>query len=437
MKLRVSDNHRFLQDETGRPFFYLADTAWELFHRLTLEEARDYLTTRAGQGFTAIQAVMLGEFDGLRTPNAYGRLPFAGEDPLRPDERPDGYWAHVDAVIRLANGLGLVVGALPTWGDKWNRAWGQGPEIFTPENARAYGLWLGRRYRDAALVWILGGDRPVETERHRAVIEAMAAGLREGDGGGHLITFHPAGGRGSAEVFHEASWLDFNMRQNGHETAWPRYANTHADYLREPAKPVIDGEPIYEGHPIAFHPAEHGLSLAADVRRALYWDLFGGACGHTYGHHSVWQFHDPERDRPVHNAPVVSWREALRAAGASQMVHARRLLESLPYFSRIPADELIVPDAQPAFVPGAGERRLVATRDANGVFALAYTPVGVPFSMRLDTLAARRCHARWMDPRTGEFRDIGDFPTALPVRFLPPTPGELLDWVLVLTAQGD
>ena len=196
MNLRVSPDGQFLQRDDGRPFFYLADTAWELFHRLTTDEARDYLETRAAQGFTVIQAVMLAEFDGLRTPNALGRLPFDNLDPLRPDEAPDGYWAHVDEVIRIANALGLVVGALPTWGDKWNCLWGDGPEVFTPDNALGYGRWLGRRYRDASLVWILGGDRPVETDRHRAVIEAMAAGLREGDGGSHLITFHPSGGSG-------------------------------------------------------------------------------------------------------------------------------------------------------------------------------------------------------------------------------------------------
>jgi len=75
--LRVSENHRFLVTADGRPFFWLGDTAWELFHRLNREEATRYLEDRASKGFTVIQAVALAELDGLNTPNAYCAL-FSG-----------------------------------------------------------------------------------------------------------------------------------------------------------------------------------------------------------------------------------------------------------------------------------------------------------------------------------------------------------------------
>jgi hypothetical protein len=58
-RLKVSDNHRYLVYENGKPFFYLGDTAWELFQRLNREEATQYLTNRAQKGFTVIQAVAL------------------------------------------------------------------------------------------------------------------------------------------------------------------------------------------------------------------------------------------------------------------------------------------------------------------------------------------------------------------------------------------
>ncbi|MFZ5831696.1 MAG: DUF4038 domain-containing protein, partial [Planctomycetota bacterium] len=140
--LVVSENGRYLARPDGTPFFYLGDTAWELFHRLNREEADQYLADRAAKGFTVIQAVALAEEDGLNTPNSYGHRPLMDNDPARPDTKPgeeNDYWDHVDYIVEKAESLGMFIGMLPTWGDKWNKAWGVGPEVFTPENAEAYG----------------------------------------------------------------------------------------------------------------------------------------------------------------------------------------------------------------------------------------------------------------------------------------------------------
>src|SRR5262249_4378326 len=146
-------------------------------------------------------------------PNPYGHVPLKDNDPARPVE---AYFEHVDWVVRRAEELGLVIGMLPTWGDKWNKKWGEWPEIFTPENAAIFGEFLGKRYRDRPIIWVLGGDRPIENDRHRAIMRATAAGLKKGDGGRHLLTFHPMGGKSSAQWLHREEWLSFNMLQSGH-----------------------------------------------------------------------------------------------------------------------------------------------------------------------------------------------------------------------------
>jgi hypothetical protein len=426
--LRVSDNHRFLVGEDGLPFFYLGDTAWELFHRLNREDADVYLKNRALKGFTVIQAVVLAEFDGLHAPNAYGELPLVGDDPGKPNE---AYFKHVDWIVDRAEQLGLVVGMLPTWGDKWHADRGGDASIFTPENAGPYGEFIGRRYKDKPIIWILGGDRGVENERQKRTLRAMALGLRKGDGGAHLITLHPNGGRGSAQYVHDEPWLDFNMRQNGHGIEFTgHYDQTRADYDRTPVKPVIDGEPIYEGHPVSFNAREKGHSIAADVRRPLYWDLFSGACGHTYGHHSVWQMYAPGR-QPVNN-PLMDWTRAVDEPGAGQMVHARRLLESRPFLTRIPDDSIIVTGDVPTSVPGAGTRRLVATRDVDGTYAMVYAPVGRSFSVHMDKISGAKVTAWWFNPRDGGATAIGEFENTGKREFSPPSPGEATDWVLVL-----
>lgn len=432
-RLKVSENHHFLVTADGEPFFYLGDTAWELFHRLSLEEADAYLTRRKEQGFTVIQAVALAEFDGLTVPNANGHVPLVENDPARPDVK-DGpnndYWDHVDAIVDLANSKGLYVGFLPTWGDKWNKKWGVGPEIFTPENAATYGEWLGRRYQDKGLIWILGGDRPIETDAHRAITEALAQALKKGDGGAHLMTYHPMGGRGSSDWFADADWLDFHFRQNGHNAEFGSYQGTRADYDRQPPKPVIDGEPIYEGHPVSFKANDLGHSIAADCRRALYWDLFTGACGHTYGHHSMWQFFAEGR-QPV-NSPLLPWRDAINDPGANQMQYGRRLIESRPVLTRIPDDSVIVPANPETSVPGRGIRRFVATRDEAGRYAFVYAPIGRSFTVKLSAITGPKVVAWWFNPRNGESQRIGEFSSTEDRAFQPPDPGEFLDWVLVL-----
>lgn len=431
-RLRLSDNGRYLVQEDGSPFFYLGDTAWELFHRLNREEATRYLEDRASKGFTVIQAVALAELDGLNTPNPYGHRPLRNNDPATPDVKdgPDNdYWDHVDYIVDKAESLGLVVGMLPTWGDKWNKKWGAGPVVFTEENAAKYGEWLGRRYRDKSMIWILGGDRPVESDEQKQIVRAMAAGLSRGDEGQHLKTFHPVGGLGSSEWFHNDDWLDFNMRQNGHVVQY-RGDQTRSDYDRTPIKPVIDGEPIYEDHPIAFNARENGHSVSADVRRPLYWDLFSGAFGHTYGHHSVWQMWAPGR-QPV-NGPLMPWYDALQQPGAGQMQFGRWLIESRPFLTRIPDDSVIVPSDVATAVPGAGYLRLAATRDERGTYAMIYTPSGRPFRVRMDAVQGSKIRAWWYDPRTGAATQIGDFPAEGIHEFASPNPGEYLDWVLVL-----
>jgi len=343
--LEVSDNGRFLINEDGRPFFWLGDTAWELFHRLDRQEAERYLRNRADKGYTVIQAVALAERDGHSDPNPYNHLPLIDFDPARPavmDGPENDYWDHVDYIVDKANELGLYIGFLPTWGRYWHDNVYEGRPLFTPENAELYGRWLGQRYRDKDLVWILGGDRTIENDQHKQIMRAMAHGLRAGDGGAHLITFHPRGGHGSAESFHNENWLDFNMRQNGHNVKFNEgFQNTRADYERTPIKPVLDGEPIYEDHPVSFRAERLGHSIASDVRRPLYWDLFTGAFGHTYGHHSVWQMWQPGR-HPVNN-PLMPWYEAIDQPGAGQMQYGRWLIESRPFLTRVPDDSILVP----------------------------------------------------------------------------------------------
>jgi hypothetical protein len=406
--------------DQGEPFFWLADTAWELFHRLSLSETEHYLKDRAAKGYTVVQAVFLAELDGLRAPTPEGFLPLEDLDPTRLN--PD-YLDKVERVIDLANSLGITVAFLPTWGDKWNKKWGQGPEVFTPENARAFGRLMGARFKGKDLIWVMGGDRPFEAPVHKEIVRAMALGVRDEVGDSQLMTFHPIGGQSSATELHDEEWLDFNMWQSGHDRNRGNHECIAQDYARTPVKPVLDGEPGYEDHTASFS-IDNGYMDDYDNRKCLYWSLFAGAFGHTYGCHPIWQFLDEGREaitwarRP--------WREALHLPGAGQMQHAKRLLLSRPFFTRIPDQTLIHGEAK------TGSKRLQATRDMDGTYALVYCPSPDQFEVSLAPLKGEVFRAWWFNPRTGATQSLPDILRSAGdvVEMAPPTMGP--DWVLVL-----
>lgn len=433
-RLKVSENKRFLVTEMGQPFFWLGDTAWELFHRLNREQAIQFLDNRAAKKFNVLQSVAIAELEGHTDPNAYGHLPFVDLDVTKPaiQEGPQNdYWDQVDFIVTEANKRGIYIGFLPTWGRFWHDSNNDRKPLFNASNAEIYGEWLGKRYKDAGLIWILGGDRGIENDSQKEIIRAMVKGLRRGDGGAHLMTFHPPGGNGSSTWFHNDEWLDFNMRQNGHVPEFTgRYDNTRKDYDRSPVKPVLDGEPIYEDHPVSFDAKKLGHSIASDVRRPLYWNLFNGAFGHTYGHHSVWQMWASGKN-PINN-PLMPWSEALEQPGAAQMQHGRALIESRPFLTRIPDDSIIVTDRVPTSVPGAGRYHFAATRDTDGSYAMVYAPIGRNFKVRMDVIKGAKVQAWWFNPRNGKATAIGTFDNQGEREFSPPDNGEMIDWVLVL-----
>lgn len=420
--IKVHPSNRYLITEGGQPFFWLADTAWELFHRLSRQEAERYLQDRAAKRFTVIQAVVLAELDGLNTPNPTGHCPLIGNDPTRPNE---DYFEDVDWIVNRAEALGLYIGMLPTWGDKWHKDGGVGPLIFNPENARQYGRFLGERYRNNAIFWILGGDKFVGDDEEWHILEAMALGLREGDKGRHLITFHPTGQYSSAIYFHDAPWLDFNMIQTGHTRDRDNHTSILAEYCRTPVKPVLDGEPGYENIPHAFN-GENPRLEAIHTRRFCYWALFSGAFGHTYGCNDIWQMWK-QGDPPIISARL-PWNEAILLPGSGQMQHARALIESGPYFDRMPDPSLVEPPNT------TGPDYVAACRAPDARYALIYFPMGKPASLRTFLLKGPKVSAQWFDPRTGEFHPAANFEISpwKPTLFIPPT---VNDWVLVLTSM--
>ncbi len=428
-RLQVTKDGHYLQFQDGTPFFWLGDTGWELFHRLNLNEIKQYLDNRAAKGFTVIQAVALAEFDGLRTPNQYGELPLKNLDPKLPNEK---YFKVVDSTIHMAKQRNLFIGLLPTWGDKVTMNWGAGPVIFDSITAYIYGKWIGHRYKNEPnIIWILGGDRPAVKDSNdwRPVWRAMAKGIIEATNHQCIIAYHPWGGSNStSQWIRNETWLDINMFQSGHGgghdvACWEL---TKRDFNYSPTKPTLDAEPNYEDHPVNPWPkwnTDNGYFRDYDVRKQCYRSVFAGACGVTYGHHAVWQFMNA-REEAI-NYPDRGWINAMDRPGATQVGYLRKLIESRRMLNRIPDNTIII--------KGQGDKaeHIEAFRSADNSYAMIYLPVGKAITIATSHFP-KHIVAWWFNPKDAGIKKIDSIENKGSIELVTPTVGVGNDWVLVI-----
>ncbi|ANH80313.1 glycoside hydrolase [Niabella ginsenosidivorans] len=436
--LRVSENRRFFQTAGGKPFFWLGDTGWLLFVRLSREEAIQYLETRKEQGFNVIQVMVLHDVKNTR--NVYGDEAVESGDVSKPvtttgadpsDAQAYDFWDHVDFVIREAAKRGLYMALVPVWGSNVKDG------NVTPAQAAVFARFLATRYKGQPnIIWLNGGD--IKGSDGAAVWNMIGSTIKKYDPG-HLITFHPRGRYSSSEWFHQASWLDFNMFQSGHrsyaqdtsvdeknhfgEDNW-KYIN--ADARLRPVKPTLDGEPSYENIPYGLHDSLQPRWNAADIRRYAYWSVFAGGAGFTYGDNAVMQFHT--RGKKAGSFGVrENWQDELSAPGATQMQFLKKLMLAHDYFSRVPAQDLLAGNN------GQRYHHLLATKGKG--YAMVYTYTGEPFKVALSKLGFKPAKGSWFFPANGSTVPVTLAKTSGVIQFDPPaakSAAEGTDRVLVL-----
>jgi len=432
--LKVSENHRFLTDADGKPFFWLGDTGWLLFSKLTREEAEEYLENRAEKGFNVIQVMVLHE---LKVTNVYGDSALICQDVSQPavtsgnsveNSAEYDFWDHMDFIIGKAEEKGIYMALVPVWGSNVKSG------KISREQADQYSTWLAKRYAsNPNIIWLNGGD--LMGSDSTAIWEIIGNNLRK-YAPNHLITYHPFGRTQSSTWFHNASWLDFNMVQSGHrrydqDDSKLGYGQDNWKYIRDdynltPVKPTIDGEPSYEGIPQGLHDTTQPRWNNNDLRRYAYWSVFAGAFGFTYGNNAVMQMNKPGDKKPSYGAKDF-WYDAINAPGASEMIHLKNLILSKPFFERIPYQSLIANN---------GEKYdfLAATRGKN--YALIYTFNGRNMEINTGKIEGKKISARWFNPRNGSYSKIGTFKNNGILTFDPPDEiQDGNDWVLVLEGK--
>jgi hypothetical protein len=413
--IRVSEDGTYFVDAGGEPFFWLGDTAWPLLTNYSPEDVESYLDNRVRKGFTVIQTIVGWSTDtALQGGTGKRRVPdpnYAGErawtdDPGRPNE---AFFRHVDHMVDLAAGKGLVLSIMPTLGNFVNEL-----EVFDVQSAAAYGRWLGARYKDRSnIVWMNGGDR--WPDKYAPVWQALGRGLREGDGGAHLITFHVCGWHSSSQCFHSEDWLDFNLIQTWTDW-WHVHAAVTTDGLMTPRKPVVLGEPAYEDGP----EYPKGPITPHVVRRQAWWAFMAGGY-FTYGQNQMWRM-EP------------GWQAAFDTPGACQMSQFKAIATSRPWWKMVPEQGL--------FASGVScEKTLnAARRSVDGTCAMAYLSSQCHVLIQLDKIVTKHAKATFVNPVDGTQLDAGTYETGYKLGSIFPraytqwfsTPARWEDAVLIL-----
>lgn len=420
--LKYSENKRYFVDQDGKPFLYHADTGWQIFVRLTYEEAVEYLTFRKSQGFNTIQVqiVMAPEHESRE-----GYKPFWGDNDFsRPNE---AYHDHAARVIAAADSLGLLIVMSQPWLGCCEEAFGGRPDKPIRKNGpaknRQYGQYLGRKFAEFKnLFWFMGGDNDPQEEREE--IMAMAEGLYETAPRHQLISYHARAPHSSTDLFQYAPWLGFSMiytywREK--PNAWvisdllPHvYEAALREYSKSDVMPFVLGESQYEGSGVI----DNDMGTPHIVRRQAYWTILCGGAGHAYGT-DIWNFPD-------------NWRDILHYPGAAQMAHVINLFDSLPWWT-------LTPDVRhDVVVAGYGEYarpNYVTTGVSLDMrLVVSYLPQLQPLVVNFDALLGSRYVIRWYDPRSGMFAKETEWEKRGVHRLYPPS-GE--DWVMIIQATDN
>ena len=331
---RVSiKGNRFMRD--GKQFFYLADTLWMAFSKLTLAEWREILAYRRMQGFSAVQiSVLPVTHDNSSDPS--DRHPFAvTENGYDYDRRSDAYFDHAQEMLEEVVRMDMVPVLHLVWVDYQSEEW-EDPEYrgMNRERLENYLRYVVPRFEKYEPIYSVSGDTRLESERIVRFYQHAATVVRE-LAPEALITMH----LNPEALVPEEIPLDFYSYQSGHggTDQYNTYRIAERFYARSDGKPIVNTEPCYEGHCHGYRYERFG---AADIRRAFWQSLLSGAsAGVGYGAHGMWMMY---RDNLPFSSVSFSgkpfdWKTALRFEGAWEGGFAKHLFESYALFGMKPA----------------------------------------------------------------------------------------------------
>lgn len=405
--IKVSPNGRYLVDRFYRPFLMNADAGWMLLHKLTLDDAKQYMGNRVNKNFNTLFIQLLPP--SPTQANAYGEHPFGkNNDFATPNER---YFQYVEDILYHAAQLHLLVALTPAWLAGWDEVQSQNGE----QKARLYGEYLGNRFKKHQnLLWIMGGAR--DPLREEKVQIAIAEGLKSA-APFQLLTYHAANTHSSSDVLPTEKWLDFSMIHNyfrdkkeGQAEQRPQvYQSALAEAQKIPRRAFVLGEAQHE---------DENEGTDQVVRRQAYWTMLSGGAGYCYGS-SVWAFEN-------------NWQEKLNLPGANQMTYFSKIMGALPwYLFKADTTSQVLVEGRGKF--GGDDYATVGVLP-NYRMAAIYLPTGRSIQVNVEKINGTSIRALWISPRTNKRWIGGYFKPKGTRELIPPTLDD--DWLLLLGNVG-
>ena len=344
----IPKNSRQIQYADGRKVVMVADTAWALPWRATLEEAEVYAKNRQKRGFNAALLMTIQPDKRAEGPRnrlheqgfavAFEDLPTGHINELNPD-----YFQYLDQLIEILRLHEIVPVFQPVFhGYGWKGLDTAGNALDGDEYAR-FCKYLVARYGAGPAMWLVGGDGIGDAPS----LEPAGEMIEAWDDYRHPTGIHYAP-HGKTDSHQSADWLDFQWAQTGHNGEHlPEVALEL--YHQRPVKASTNGEPTYE------HIGTFGKAQGWWQGHEAWSNLCsGGVMGVVYGAGSLWNWVRNAEENDAQSwsfAPGKSWRDAIDFEGSSYVGNLGKILNAFDV-SGVKPDWSIAPSRRGLWVPG-------------------------------------------------------------------------------------
>ncbi len=425
-RISISQNRRHFVDQSGNPFFFLADTAWNGALKATDSEWDQYLSLRAEQGFTAVQFVPTHWRACEQPPHGSTYQEIDGKV-----VRNEAALQKMDERIQKIVDHGMIPVPVMLWLNNLE-PFHQGEHAYmrqsvcNPLYSEKAMIEIGRdmlaRWGKFSPIWFYGGDGDYRGREFGALMKRVGAAIFA-DSEDALVTIHPGGGFWPNDYYATESWYNIASIQSGHNEGADGFL-TNGPYTyrwRDLKMPFINTEPYYE------RVLPDQSRCAFSVRRAAYWSILGAPiAGVTFGTASIWAWNREQNEQAEnHSEEWISgpWTEWMESEGTRGLQILKQAIAALPWTELLPADQLLA--EQPGFVDGANYIKVAAKPDESPV--VAYSPGGDNVQLQLTREPAQ---AHWIDPRTGDKQEAAPDANAFILTYKKP---DSQDWLLIVS----